>query len=79
MQALPLAIRAVKRAPADANVIDTYAVALFDLGRCKSAIEHEERALELLRDAKGSSSGAEALRDHLAAFKSRCAQPRDAQ
>jgi tetratricopeptide (TPR) repeat protein len=71
-EALPLALRAIKRAPADASIIDTYAAALFDMGRCKSAIEHEERAIELLRDSK-KSSDAKALHEHLAAFKSGCA------
>jgi Flp pilus assembly protein TadD len=72
-EALPLALRAVKRAPSDASVLDTYAVALFNMGRCKSAIEHEERALELQRDAKASSELVKSLKQHLSEFKSGCA------
>jgi hypothetical protein len=72
-EALPLALRAVKRAPFDAAIIDTYASALFGVGRCKSAVEHEERALELQRDAKPSERISD-LNRHLADFKSACSQ-----
>jgi hypothetical protein len=72
-EALPLALRAVKRAPFDTAIIDTYAFALFGVGRCKSAVEHEERALELQRDAKPSERISE-LNRHLADFKSACSQ-----
>jgi tetratricopeptide (TPR) repeat protein len=71
MEALPLALRAVKRAPYDAAILDTYAVALFQAGRCPSAIAYERRALELQRDSKETSLSTD-LKRHLSEFKASC-------
>jgi predicted Zn-dependent protease len=79
MEALPFALRAVKRAPDDANVVDTYAMALFYAGRCQSAVEHELRAIELLRDTSASSSDRAGLMGHLAQMKGSCADGQSAR
>ncbi len=78
MDALPFALRAVKRAPQDAGVIDTYAMALFYAGRCQTAIEHERRALELMRDASASSSLRAELGRHLSQMKASCSDDKSA-
>jgi tetratricopeptide (TPR) repeat protein len=44
-EALPLAERAVRRAPWDDDFIDTYAFVLAGVGRCAEAVAAEERAL----------------------------------
>jgi len=71
-EALPLALRAVKRAPDNSAIIDTYAVALFQAGRCQTAITKEQRALELLRDASQDSTLSTDLRRHLSEFQAGC-------
>jgi len=73
-EALPLALRALKRAPFDGAIIDTYAVALFQAGRCESAIAHEEHALELQHDVNASSELARSLKRQLAEFKTACTE-----
>ncbi len=78
MDALPFALRAVKRAPQDAGVIDTYSMALFYAGRCQTAIEHERRALELMRDASASSSLRAELGRHLSQMKASCSDDKSA-
>jgi tetratricopeptide (TPR) repeat protein len=76
MEALPLALKAFKRAPNDSAIIDTYAMALFRMGRCQTAVAHEKRALELQRDANRSSQMSAELKEHLAQFKSACTEER---
>lgn len=48
--AFPLAERAVTLEPANPAYLDTWAAALFSHGECKSAVEVQHRALEVLPD-----------------------------
>jgi tetratricopeptide (TPR) repeat protein len=69
--ALPLAMKAAMLAPWDAAVIDTYAAALFAVGRCADAVKAQTRAIDLipeqLRGTKGVRSYGEALRRYRSA------------
>jgi Flp pilus assembly protein TadD len=77
-EALPFALRAVKRAPQSAAIIDTYAMALFYAGRCQSAITHQRRALELLREGV-SPSFRDELRAHLSQMEGSCPEAKAAR
>jgi len=59
-EAEPLAKKALKRAPDNYNVVDTYAELEHELGRCGSAMTYETRATDLARAAPP------AVREHLA-------------
>ena len=49
--ALPLATKAALLAPWDAAVLDTYAAALFAVGRCPDALEMQKRAVDLVPES----------------------------
>jgi hypothetical protein len=69
-EALPLALRALKRAPHDYNVIDTYAEALSNMGSCRSAVAYEKRAVERAREA--STNTQRRLTARLAEMRASC-------
>jgi len=50
--ALPLAMRAMKRAPRLPNVLETYAAVMFGLGNCTTATSAQQRAVDRLTPAK---------------------------
>jgi tetratricopeptide (TPR) repeat protein len=70
-EALPLALRAVKRAPHDYDVLDTYAAALFQLDRCEGAVDYEQRAVDLAGESDLRTR--RALVDTLSKYRAACA------
>lgn len=50
-EALPFALRALKRAPYNASINDTYAEALLRMRSCPGALEYETRALDRARES----------------------------
>lgn len=72
---LPLAMKFARAAFAasggkDANVLDTYARALFDTGKTAEAIEQQKRAIELSDDAEKKTELTETLQRYQASAKS---------
>ena len=57
-EALPLAERALRLAPTDPGVLDTYAGVLEALGRCVEALDAAERALDLLPEGAAAPARA---------------------
>ncbi len=68
-EALPLAARAARLAPARAPVLDTGAAALAGAGRCQEALLTQRRAVDLVRF---EGPPAREIRDHLALVEARC-------
>jgi tetratricopeptide (TPR) repeat protein len=71
-EGLPLALHAAKLAPFNYAIIDTLAVAYFQAGRCRAAIDHEQRALELVAELPGSRPNPTDLMKHLSEFTAAC-------
>jgi len=74
-EALPFAQRAAKRAPNDSSIADTYAVALFQAGHCRDAVEQELRALELLHESPVPAAQLADITRHLSEFRTACPAP----
>lgn len=74
-EALPLATRAVELTPWNANILDTYAVAVAGLGRCPEAILAEQRAIDLLQE-HGTPEQEKLFRARLASFSPTSCVPR---
>jgi Flp pilus assembly protein TadD len=68
---LKLAARAVRIAPWSPSMLDTYAAALFKVGRCSEARANQERAVSLLHDEVSSETRQELLAA-LVQYRSRC-------
>lgn len=71
-EALSLAIRAANRAPWDAGIVDTYARALFLLGKCPAALKAQLRAADLLADTRRKSKFAAAFYERLGEYEGAC-------
>jgi tetratricopeptide (TPR) repeat protein len=68
-EAFPLALRATQRAPHDHDVLETFAKALLERGRCLDALQQQLRAAELARE---SESAAAAVVGRLDEMKASC-------
>lgn len=74
--ALRLAASAALLEPWSAPLLDTYAAALFAVGRCPEALTTEQRAIELLSEGRGqSAAGLPEYTTGLAAYAKACATP----
>lgn len=54
--AIPLALKAVRLAPWNSAIVDTYAAALAGVGRCSEAVEVQRRAIDMLHDNASEES-----------------------
>ena len=71
-EALPLAARAIERAPWDWRAIDTYAAALFVVGRCREAAATEKRALDQVSESERAHKDIAAIEKNLAMYQQTC-------
>lgn len=71
-EALPLAARAVRLAPGNASVLDTWGAILADVGRCREALLAQRRAVDMLGELAQAEAARE-IRDRLARIESQCA------
>jgi tetratricopeptide (TPR) repeat protein len=73
LEAVPLTVLAVRRAPFDATIVDTYALALYQAGQCRTAAMQERRAIDLGRRWTPTERGALAgFARHLSEFETEC-------
>jgi tetratricopeptide (TPR) repeat protein len=70
-EALPLAARAVRLAPASPAVLDTLAAVLADVGRCPEALTAQRRAVDLIGERVSAALAGE-IREHLARVEAQC-------
>ena len=67
--AFPVALRATKRAPHDFNVLTTFAETLLQRGRCRDAVEYQQRAADRAKEAEVVATS---LVQRLKAMKAAC-------
>lgn len=72
-KALAPAQRAVKLAPGDAAVLDTYAAVLFQLGRCPDAVKIQRRAVDVLHE-HAPQQFRQSIQGSLDKYEQSCAQ-----
>jgi tetratricopeptide (TPR) repeat protein len=73
-EALPLASRAAKWAPLSPEMVDTYAMALFQSGQCKDAIAVKLRVMGLLSDSIRGTREYAHYEHQLSEYQAQCRQ-----
>ena len=74
-EAMGFAMRAVRSAPWNANVLDTYARALFLSGACERALAIQRQATDVSEDLSQPGAALAERRKHLAEYEAKCGDP----
>jgi Tfp pilus assembly protein PilF len=73
-QAMPLVMKAIKRAPSEPFVLDTYAAVMFKAGSCANAMAAQKKALDHLTPASRKDNPQ--IEKRLTDYRTACAQRR---
>lgn len=73
-QAMPLVMKALKRAPNEPFVLATYAAVMFKAGSCTNAVAYQQRALDHLTPASRKENPQ--IEKRLSEYRTACAQRR---